>query len=70
MSRKCRKCPKCDSNSVAKIIYGLVAYDEQMERDLDAGKIVLGGCCISNDSPEWHCNECWHKWSSMGRKSG
>jgi hypothetical protein len=65
MSRKPKKCPECGSGSIAEILYGLPAYDEQMERDLDASKIVLGGCCVSDDSPEWHCNECEHKW---GRK--
>jgi len=42
-SRKPKKCPECGSGSIAEILYGLPAYDEQMEGDLDAGKIVLGG---------------------------
>ena len=70
MQSKPKKCPECGSDSIAEILYGLPAYDEQMERDLDAGKIVLGGCCVSDDSPEWHCNKCKHEWGSIGRKYG
>jgi len=62
-----KKCPKCGSDSIAEILYGLPAYDEQMERDLEAGKIVLGGCCIFDDSPRWHCNKCEHEWGSIER---
>ena len=34
------------------------AYDEKLERDLEEGRVVLGGCCVTGSDPEWHCNEC------------
>ena len=70
MSQKPNKCPECGSGSIAAILYGLPLYDEQMKRDLDIGKIVLGGCCVSHDFPKWHCNECKHRWGAIGRIFG
>jgi hypothetical protein len=65
MSHRLKKCPKCGSDSIAEILYGLPAFDEQMERDIDSGKIVLGGCCISDDSSKGHCNKCKYEWGSV-----
>jgi hypothetical protein len=31
---------------------------EQLKRGLDAGKVVLGGCCITGDAPWWECADC------------
>lgn len=59
------KCPKCGSAKVAAIKYGLPAFDEELERELEAGRVVLGGCVITGDDPEWQCNECEHQWGSL-----
>ncbi len=29
------------------------------------GKFALGGCCISDDSPRWHCRDCEHEWGRI-----
>ena len=50
------KCPKCDSEDIAKILYGLPAFDSKLEKDLKSGKVVLGGCEL--DEKCWHCNKC------------
>lgn len=52
------KCPHCGSKNTARYLYGYPAYDEEMERKLDAGKIKLGGCCISEADPSRYCNDC------------
>jgi len=26
--------------------------------DIHAGKVALGGCCISDDDPVWECADC------------
>jgi len=61
------KCPFCGSRNTAKYIYGMPAYNEQMQKKLSDGEWVLGGCCIStfevdgkqvDAMPEMHCNEC------------
>ena len=56
--RKPALCPLCGSARVAEIRGGMPAFSEQMQKDLDAGKIVLGGCCIFGDEPTWQCADC------------
>ncbi|GAA4106244.1 hypothetical protein [Zhongshania borealis] len=57
--RKPRKCPKCGGKRIAQIFYGMPAFDEKMEADLQAGKIVLGGCDpgLLWDA-HWQCVDC------------
>ncbi len=59
--RKPQTCPSCGGQSIATIIYGYVAVDEDLERDLEAGKFTLGGCCITDNDPSWECNACGTK---------
>lgn len=53
-------CPKCGSKEVVRIVYGLPS-PELME-EANRGKVALGGCCISGNDPQWHCNGCEHEW--------
>lgn len=55
---KTRNCPQCGSSNVAEILWGMPAYDEELEKKLADGSVVLGGCCISPADPDWHCNDC------------
>jgi hypothetical protein len=51
------KCPKCSSkDSVVPIAYGLPG--DEMRKESSEGKIVLGGCIIREDAPDWYCKEC------------
>ena len=61
------KCPNCGSTNTARYIYGYPLYDEEMQKRLDEGKWVLGGCCISSveidgqqidTMPARKCNDC------------
>ncbi len=67
MSRNegCRKppCPKCGSPDVIPIMYGLPS--EEAAEEARQGKIALGGCCISDDSPRWHCRDCEPEWGTI-----
>ncbi len=54
-----KKCPNCLNKSAVPIMYGMLAV-EAFE-DVDTGKIVLGGCCVSDQSPKWHCMNCGHE---------
>ncbi len=66
MITKPKKCPNCEADSIAKILYGMVSpCDEGLNKKLDAGEIFLGGCCIEKDSPQWHCNSCNHEWGKF-----
>ena len=33
-------------------------YSDQLQADMDSGKIVLGGCELTGDDPAWKCLEC------------
>lgn len=52
------KCPACGSSRIAEILYGLPAFSAKLKKDLNAGRIVLGGCCETNDDPKWQCADC------------
>jgi hypothetical protein len=39
-------------------MWGYPAYSEEMQKEIDEGKITLGGCCISLDDPTWQCADC------------
>ena len=55
---KPRKCPVCRSAHVASFLYGLPIFNEKLEKRLNDGKVVLGGCCVSDGSPVWQCIDC------------
>ena len=50
------KCPNCNSLNTCRIIYGLP--DDKLEGEENAGRIYLGGCEVSFDDPDRHCNDC------------
>ena len=51
-------CPKCNSTNTCRIVYGLMDFTLELEQKLEAGKIYLGGCEITEDDPNRHCNDC------------
>ncbi len=60
MDKKHPTCPSCDSKNVAPIAFGYPG--PEMMEEAQRGKIVLGGCCVTDDDPEWHCKDCEHQW--------
>jgi hypothetical protein len=59
------ECPACRSPRVARIQYGLPTFSPELEKDLDEGKVILGGCVMFGDDPEWHCMACRHRWGRI-----
>jgi hypothetical protein len=55
--RRPRKCPECGSQRIATILYGFPDF-EAIKDDLESGRIILGGCCISDTDPAWQCLAC------------
>jgi len=53
-------CPKCGSDSVLLIVYGLPGPDLMEEGR--AGRVVLGGCVITGEDPTHACRECGVRW--------
>ena len=56
-------CPHCGSKTVLTILYGLPA--EEAFEEAKRGEIALGGCCVSDDMPRWHCSDCEHRWGRI-----
>jgi hypothetical protein len=61
-SAKRPTCPSCGSNAVIPIVYGMPG-GELMDQ-AEAGKVALGGCCISDNDPDLRCTECGQQWSA------
>lgn len=57
-TRKPLICPSCKRRSIAEIIYGMPGSDPELWERVNAGEIVLGGCCILGDEPDWCCTGC------------
>jgi primosomal protein N' len=55
---KPKKCPHCGSSKICEILWGMPVYSEQLQSDLAEKKIVLGGCCVSDEDPTWQCVAC------------
>jgi hypothetical protein len=51
-------CPTCQSPRIARVIYGLPIFDDQLQRDLVTGKVVLGGVPNQTNNPDWLCLNC------------
>ena len=56
--RKPRKCPKCGHAPVGEILWGMPHMDSKLEDLMNAGKIIIGGCCLGGDDPTWECSKC------------
>ena len=55
---KPRKCPTCGHSPVGKILWGMPRMDDKLQELMDAGKIIIGGCCLSGDDVIWECSKC------------
>jgi len=60
MDKKQPICPLCNSNNVAEIAFGYPS--PEMFEEAERGDIVLGGCCVTDNDPKWHCKDCEHEW--------
>ncbi|SDO29203.1 hypothetical protein [Halobacillus aidingensis] len=56
-----KQCPRCHSKKVATILYGEPTYEAYQQAE--EGKVVLGGCCVLFDGPEYSCNDCGYRWN-------
>jgi len=59
-----RDCPTCGSPNTAEIIYGFVDV-AGLTDGLESGRIVLGGCDLSQSSARWRCNACGGEWGDF-----
>lgn len=70
---KPHSCLLC-GNKVADIYYGYFIYHDgdEISEQIKNGDIVLGGCVMGNDYPEWECTTCgqkyWQAWKGLYRE--
>jgi hypothetical protein len=57
-------CPKCKSKDITENVYGLISESgmKALEKELEDGKVRLGGCCIGESSKRFACNGCFYEW--------
>ena len=65
--RKGRTCPRCGSREIATILRGEPASSEGLEADLEARRVVLGGCMVWDDQPDCSCTACSLEFRADGR---
>ena len=55
-------CPNCNSQSIAKILWGYLEVDKELQKAIQEKNVVLGGCYVTDQDPKWECNDCNHRW--------
>ncbi|WP_168625685.1 MULTISPECIES: hypothetical protein [unclassified Cryobacterium] len=58
-------CPECGQRGGVRIVWGMPA-GEDFER-AERGEIILGGCLLTGNDPDWSCRECGHLWVKAAR---
>ena len=49
-------CPACGSTDAARIVYGYPSFE--LSKAEERGEVVLGGCLIGPESPDYECRSC------------
>ena len=60
--RKRLSCPSCGKDNVLPVVYGLPG--QELLKASARREVLLGGCIIDRDSPEWQCTECGYAWGA------
>ena len=66
--RRVNICPECGSGDIIPILYGMPALSARKREE--EGKLYLGGCCITEDDPKWHCKKCATQFGKVKWKHG
>ncbi len=56
------RCPRCQSDEVLRIAYGMPS--EEMVRESIAGRVAFGGCLVWPEAPDRTCRACGYEWRS------
>ena len=55
-------CHECNGTNIALILWGYPGNMDAIKEELEKGKIVLGGCLVTDHDPKWECNDCLTRW--------
>ena len=53
-------CPSCNQETGVDIVYGMPGEETALKAE--QGEIVLGGCVIEPNQPNYHCVSCGFEW--------
>ena len=62
---KQRVCPKCKSDDITLLLWGLPNFSDELQKEIDKGKIELRGCVIYPHSKQFRCNNCCYEWGNL-----
>ena len=52
------KCPKCRKGKLSKLLWGMPVFTEELQKDIELGKVRLAGCMINEKSTRYYCRFC------------
>jgi rubrerythrin len=62
VKRKPIKCPICGFKPVGTILYGMPMMDDELEKEIESGTTIIGGCCVliqvGVPQTKWECKKC------------
>jgi hypothetical protein len=59
-------CPECGAGDVVPMIVGLPG--PELIEAAEAGEVMLAGCVVMPDQPNWGCRICRHEWRDANRE--
>ena len=71
LRRRPKRCPRCRSERVAYLLWGLPAGSDTLRELVDGGEVELAGCLIPAppDAPaSWVCRSCRHAWGLTAKE--
>jgi hypothetical protein len=63
-----RRCPRCSSDEVIRILYGTLSPD--LLEEARAGRVALGADVFWAEAPQWLCVRCEYEWREEEGESG
>jgi len=63
------KCTYCDSKNVVPIFWGYPADMDCVMKLVEAKKVVLGGCYVSDNDPAFECLDCGQRSGNMEKEN-
>jgi hypothetical protein len=56
MKKKRRVCSKCGSTRILPVVFGRPTAE--LQKEYEKGKVMLGGCEVGEEMPEFYCKKC------------
>ena len=63
-----RRCPRCISDEVIRILYGTPSPN--LLEEARAGRVALGADVFWSEAPQWLCLACEYEWREEAEEWG